>query len=313
MARFAREAEIAARVLHPNVVEIVDVDVADAGFFYLVMELVEGKSLDALEECYGRPGWAIPILAQVARGLDALHELSIVHRDIKPANILLIETGEGTGPTAKLADFGISRPAHEDCERVLAGWEEPSSVESGSVVRLGDTCVSAMTLDDSEETVRVGTPRTTDRRRVASVTRAGDFVGTPMYMAPELGRGGELGPACDMFSLGVLAYLVLTGELPFESPAIAAVRAGEEPRRRAALAVRRPELGPVIHELLDRALSFDPDRRPSARDVAEVLSRERFEASQARPPDVDRAETPDGTLLPGGRKLASTRDEAGDP
>lgn len=105
-ARFAREAEIGARVRHPNVVSIVDVGVFE-GVPYLAMELVRGGSLEARRDRFGDPAWARPLLRQTLAGLAALHGAGVVHRDLKPANVLL-STGASDG-VAKISDFGISR------------------------------------------------------------------------------------------------------------------------------------------------------------------------------------------------------------
>jgi hypothetical protein len=101
MARFAREAEIAARLDHPNLVPVIDFGVTDGGLF-LVMELIGGGSLEDEREKFGDLAWAIPILDQVATGLAAMHQLGIVHRDLKPENILICDG------VARIADFGLA-------------------------------------------------------------------------------------------------------------------------------------------------------------------------------------------------------------
>jgi hypothetical protein len=105
--RFAREAEIGARLRHPNLVSIVDVGVATGGAPFLVMELVTGTSLEECRARFGQVAWALPILGQIARGLGALHDAGIVHRDLKPANVLL--SGDDEAPIARISDYGISR------------------------------------------------------------------------------------------------------------------------------------------------------------------------------------------------------------
>ena len=102
--RFAREAEIGARVHDPHVVAIVDLGVTDDGAPYLVMELATGGSLEAQRARFGDPAWALPVVRRIARGLAALHAAGVVHRDLKPANVLLDAHG-----AAKVSDFGIAR------------------------------------------------------------------------------------------------------------------------------------------------------------------------------------------------------------
>jgi serine/threonine protein kinase len=108
-ARFAREAQIVANVNHPNVVSIVDVDVAKSGFIFLVMELVEsGTTLSDVRRRNRDVPWTLGVLAQVAEGIDAIHGAGIIHRDLKPGNILLSRGTDGRKPLVKITDFGIS-------------------------------------------------------------------------------------------------------------------------------------------------------------------------------------------------------------
>ncbi len=127
LARLAREAQTASTVSHPNVVGIVDVDVAPSGFLYLVMELVEGTSLYEHRPRFGDPVWAVPVLRQIADGLAALHRAGVVHRDLKPGNVLVTpavaaEGGvHGRGPQVKISDFGIALNNTERFSKLLAG------------------------------------------------------------------------------------------------------------------------------------------------------------------------------------------------
>ncbi|MBV8762036.1 MAG: serine/threonine protein kinase [Deltaproteobacteria bacterium] len=102
MARFAREAEVSARLNHPNLVPISDFGVTD-GRLFIVMELVDGGSLEDQRVRFGRVSWAVRPLSQLAAGLAAMHAAGIVHRDLKPANVLVTATG-----VVKIADFGLA-------------------------------------------------------------------------------------------------------------------------------------------------------------------------------------------------------------
>src|SRR5262249_42713969 len=84
LARLAREAEVAGRISHPNLVSIVDVDVSKTGELYLVMELVDGRALSDARGRHRDVRWVLPVLAQIAQGLRALHGGGVVHRDLKP-------------------------------------------------------------------------------------------------------------------------------------------------------------------------------------------------------------------------------------
>lgn len=109
--RFMREAQLAARLSHPNVVQVFDVGEDDDERPYIVMEYVDGHSVaDLLKR--GRslpPEKAVPLLAQVVAGLEHAHQAGLVHRDVKPANLLL----RARDGRLKIADFGIARAFEE--------------------------------------------------------------------------------------------------------------------------------------------------------------------------------------------------------
>jgi serine/threonine protein kinase len=107
--RFLREARVAARLRHPNVVSVHDCGTASDGTPYIVMDLVTGRSLaDRLAEGVPPPGEMLRVAGQIALALDHAHGAGVVHRDVKPANVLL--AGDGT---AQLGDFGIAHLGRE--------------------------------------------------------------------------------------------------------------------------------------------------------------------------------------------------------
>lgn len=109
-ARFLREARLAARINHTNVVHVYDAG-RDGSSLFLVMEFIEGESLSARlhrREYPDTPG-ALELAAQAADALGAAHALGVIHRDVKPANIMLNRQG-----TVKVADFGVAKAVGED-------------------------------------------------------------------------------------------------------------------------------------------------------------------------------------------------------
>lgn len=233
LARLAREAELAAQIVHPNVVGVVDVDVAREGFLYMVVDLVDGSSLEQARPRFGDATWGLPILQQLAQGLAAIHASGVVHRDLKPANVLLA-TNSGGGTEVKITDFGISSTA-------------PGTGD-------GD-------LQDEEETMRLDDPQ---------LTRTGVVLGTPIYMAPELARGArDATPAADVFSLGILAYELLSGRQPFAEPvAVALIRGRPLPPLDAPPI---PALSAEAMVVIRKAVALDAAARPSAQEVADAL------------------------------------------
>jgi serine/threonine-protein kinase len=243
LARLAREAEIATRVAHPNLVGIVDIDVAPSGVMFIVMELVHGRPLSTEAQRFGDVPWAKGILRQVAAGLRALHDAGVVHRDLKPANVLL-EPVEGRPPRAKIADFGIARST---------GGTDPPPPDDAGVDPEGAT-MEATTFEKAKR-------ESSD----APLTRTGVVMGTPLYMAPELLAGAkDAPPSSDMWSFGVMACELLTGKRPFtESPVMRAL----EGRTSAPPPLDTTGLPVSLTTVVLGCLERDPARRPTAADA----------------------------------------------
>lgn len=104
--RFEREAQLAARLDHPNIVEVFDFGSTEDGREYMVMRLLEGEGLDVLLARRGplSVSEVLPILQQIAAALDYTHASGLVHRDVKPSNVRIDSSGRAT-----LTDFGIAR------------------------------------------------------------------------------------------------------------------------------------------------------------------------------------------------------------
>ena len=111
VARFRREALAAARLVHPNIVQVFDFGLEErTGQHYIVMELVEGLSCAELLRDHGRLAVdeVLDIIGQSCRGLDHAHRNGVVHRDVKPGNLLRSHEG-----VVKLADFGIAKAGEQ--------------------------------------------------------------------------------------------------------------------------------------------------------------------------------------------------------
>jgi len=109
LSRFRQEAEITATLRHPHIVQVLDFNVTDQGYPYLVMEMLEGQSLAKRINDAGMlpPATAVGIVEQIAQALHAAHVRGIVHRDLKPDNVMLL-SGDGVEDFVKVLDFGIS-------------------------------------------------------------------------------------------------------------------------------------------------------------------------------------------------------------
>jgi len=208
--KFHREAQAAARLSHPNIVNIYDVGV-EGTTHYIVMEYVSGKTLKERIRMEGHlpTAEALQIAENIASALAHAHSTGLVHCDIKPHNILMMKDG-----TAKVADFGIARAVTE-----------------------------------------------------STMTYSGNVVGSVHYFSPEQAKGTMITPKSDVYSLGVVLYEMLTGQLPFngETPvSIAMQHLQQEPRSVREL---DPSIPPVVEAIVFRAMSKDPELRPSSSEL----------------------------------------------
>jgi tRNA A-37 threonylcarbamoyl transferase component Bud32 len=193
LARFEREVQAMAQLTHPNTVEVYDFGRTDDDSFFYAMEYLPGLTLDALVREHGAlpPGRVVHLLRQVCGALSEAHEKGLVHRDIKPGNILVCERG-GVHDVVKLLDFGLvhfKAAASLPVPIVGAPEERPSHVGEGSIEAL-------------------------------SVTHVGQVVGTPAYMAPEQVIGDEADGRTDIYSLGGVAFFLLSSRPPFEGNSV---------------------------------------------------------------------------------------------
>jgi len=210
LARFRREAEVLARLEHPNILPVFDYGEAD-GQAYIVYRYIPGGTL------WHRLGQPLPpasvarLLAPVAAALDFAHARGVIHRDIKPSNILLTED-----ETPIVADFGLAR-----------------------------------ILETETNESRTGEP----------LTQIGTGLGTPAYMAPEQIRGEPLDGRADEYALGIVAYEMLTGSVPFAAATPEAVMAKHLYESPPSLQSRNPQLGAALAAVVEQALAREPDER----------------------------------------------------
>jgi hypothetical protein len=242
LARFAREAELVASIDHPNVVSILDFGITETAMLFLVLELVEGNSLEHARNRFGDLTWAVPMVAQLAKAIETIHALGVVHRDIKPANALV------AGDVLKLTDFGVAAVGRAmDSERAEAKTVEEANLEG-----------------DPGETVTIH----------PNLTRVGMLIGSPLYMAPELSEGAEHASArSDLFSFGMVAYEMLSGKRPYERSVATALLAGKPlPEPPPPLGSVAPGLSADLAAMIDACLQIEPKARPDAATVARAFA-----------------------------------------
>lgn len=270
--RFRREAEAAGRLRHPNVVDVTDFGFStnhDGKIAYLVMEYLDGCTLAdiLLEEGKLSREWVADILEQTCSAVEAAHQIGLVHRDLKPENIWLEPNRRG-GYTVKVLDFGlvkfgevggtvVANPAPQAAVALKSDNLESSTLflESNPPATSSD---EASTLIQGEGIQTLDEPSSLT---TSQLTRMGSVMGTPLYMSPEQWRGTSLDKRTDIYSLGVIAYRMLTGLLPFTADE---ARAAAMRRENAATNLR--EINKRIPKKVSRtvmsALASDPNLRP---------------------------------------------------
>jgi len=219
VSRFRREALSAARLVHPNIVQVFDFGFDEhARQHFIVMEHVPGHSCAELLRDHGPMAvdQAIDVIIQACRGLDYAHRNGVVHRDVKPGNLLVSDSD-----VVKLADFGIARATDQ-----------------------------------------------------SSITQVGSVLGTAAYLAPEQARGEEAGPRADLYSLGVVAYQLLTGRLPYEASSLSELALKQQREPPASVDELNQRVPPELADAVSMALALDQDDRPeNAMLLAEAITR----------------------------------------
>jgi serine/threonine protein kinase len=243
-ARFQREAAAIARLRHPNIVQVYDFG-AVSSIHYMVMEYIGGDTLKMrirAARAMGEqlpPGEILTVLHGVGAALDHAHAREIVHRDVKPANIMLRidEPAQSTG---------LGRPAHvEPLPTPGVGESEALPGES-----LSSAFIPVLT-DFGVAKIMEG----------VQFTGTGMTIGTPDYMAPEQSGSEQVTHRADLYSLAVILYEMLTGDLPFTADTPVAVLLKHMSDAPPSIRARVPELPEALAQVMDRALAKDPQER----------------------------------------------------
>ncbi len=199
--KFENEAHVVARLNHPNIVRVYDIDHSYRTIF-IVMEYLSGQSLkEMLKESSGLPfPRAMNFLMQVAEGLEYAHQEGIVHQDIKPDNVFIRKKDR-----VKIVDFGLACP-----------------VGSGEDL---------------------------------------DLVGTPYYMAPEQIDMDPVDERTDIYSLGITAFEMFTGQKPFPGPNVASVLMAHRELPVPNVCAVNSDLPPEVNDFIRRATQKNPADR----------------------------------------------------
>jgi len=247
LRRFQREGQAARRFRHPNAVTVYDLRTSSDGTIYLVMEYVEGNTLDVELRKRGRflPAEAVAVLRPIMGVLNAAHAMGVVHRDLKPENIMIGKPSTGGEPVVKLLDLGIAKL------REVAGAEKTGSTNL--------TIAGQM----------LGTPYYMSPEQWGELPHDGN---------------SEIDGRADIYSLGCVFYEIIAAKRPFNGMTLAELRRQHvsitpEPLHQVTANV--PE---SFSRVIARSISKDRDARQSTageleHELVSALSAEGISAS----------------------------------
>jgi serine/threonine protein kinase len=236
LARFQREARLAMRLHHPNVIRTFEAG-EHHGTHYLVMELLQGETLQDVLLRRGRlpASEAIRLIYQALLGLQHVHEQGMVHRDLEPGNLMLVpgsadQADTTLGSTVKILDIGLGRAVFDE------------GAPAGGPVNL---------------------------------TTTADQLGTPLYCSPEQSKDARQADIrSDIYSLGCVLYHALAGQPPFEDRGAVRLVLSHATEPPAPLARLNLGVPAGLQEVLDGMLAKDPAlRSPTPGHAAQELRR----------------------------------------
>jgi len=226
LRRFRREGQAARRFRHANDVTVYDLRTAADGNIYMVMEYVEGHTLDAEIKQRGKftAAKSFEILEPIMSVLNTAHAMGVVHRDLKPENIMIGKATTGGEPTIKLLDLGIAKM------REIAGVESSGTTEltmAGQVL---------------------GTPYYMSPEQWGELSRDGNF---------------EIDGRADIYSLGLVIYEMITGRRPFSAATLHELRRDHVSVTPPPLVEKAPGVPRAFSDAIARAIAKDRVDRPA--------------------------------------------------
>ncbi|HEX8561234.1 MAG TPA: serine/threonine-protein kinase [Pyrinomonadaceae bacterium] len=276
LKRFQREGKAARAFRHPNSVTVYDLSAGSDGMLYMVMEYVEGHTLDKELRGRGRftPSEALEVLEPVADVLDAAHARGVVHRDLKPENIMLGPDGRG-GAVVKVLDLGIAK---------LTGAGDVNSTRVTTSLTMAGQILGTpyyMSPEQWGETPRDGVP--------------------------------EIDGRTDVYSLGVIFFELVAGRKPLGGRTLSELRQKHVAEPLPSLSEAAPGTPEEFGRAVARAMAKDrADRPPTAGAFVEELRaalglapRER--ARGPRTPAADSVVTLDAARRAGGNEAVTAR------
>jgi serine/threonine-protein kinase len=246
LRRFQREGQAARRFRHPNAVTVYDLRTSGDGTIYLVMEYVEGSTLDAELARHGRfsPGEAVTLLTPILSVLNAAHAMGVVHRDLKPENIMIGKLATGGEPVVKLLDLGIAKL------REVAGAEQTGNTKL--------TVAGQM----------LGTPYYMSPEQWGELPRDGN---------------SEIDGRADIYSLGVVIHEIVSGRKPFSGMTLSELRREHVHVTPPPLHTIAPNVSELFSGAVARAMAKDRSERQATAGDLEAELKAALSAAGASP------------------------------
>jgi serine/threonine protein kinase len=272
LRRFRREGQAARRFRHPNAVTVYDLRTTADGLIYMVMEYVEGHTLDAELKRRGRftPLEAMSVLEPVMSVLNAAHAMGVVHRDLKPENIMLGKSSDASRPVVKLLDLGIAKMI------------EVAGSQTGGATAL---TIAGQIL---------GTPYYMSPEQWGEVPRDGQT---------------EIDGRADIYSLGTVFHELIGGRKPFQANTLQELRRQHVSAATPPLHELMKEVPEAFSLTIARAMSKDRGDRPATAGEFDAELRVALGLPAADLNTLAFASTGSGSLEPESRVQARTGEE----
>jgi serine/threonine-protein kinase len=265
LRRFRREGQAARRFRHPNAVTVYDLRTAADGTIYMVMEYVEGHTLDVAIKTRGRfpAAESLEILTPIMSVLDTAHSMGVVHRDLKPENIMIGKADDNGAPVIKLLDLGIAKM------REIAGGDNGGN--------------TALTMAGQV----LGTPYYMSPEQWGEIPRDGSI---------------EIDGRADIYSLGLVFYEMIVGRRCFSANTLHELRREHVTTTPRALHEVMADVPRGFSDAIERATAKDRgDRQPTAGTLAGELRAGLSTPSRSTGPiGAQPAELVETVALPGG-------------
>jgi serine/threonine protein kinase len=231
--RFQREARMAVKLKHPNVVRTFQLGQC-RGLHYIVMEYLEGETLEDVLKKRGQlpPAEAVRLVHQALLGLQHIHDQSLIHRDLKPANLMLVPAprpDSTLGCTVKLLDIGLGKMMFDE---------------------------DAVQQPDQQQ-----------------LTTDGAMLGSPEYMAPEQAKNAHRADIrADIYTLGCVLYHCLAGRSPYHDVNIVRIMLKHATESPKPLRESNPQVPDGLQQIVNCMLEKDPAKRyPTPEKAAQAL------------------------------------------